>query len=370
MCDSHYKREILNKSTQPKTLLFDKLDCSDSGGGIPVNTGFYGVDDLKRLPGNLHDDIDTIILPPNVRGKASKDHHWGGGTGYYGPGGIIYLNKVTPGTNRISNLSLWRSGDSWDTHLRKCCLQMSGKGPSNCGDWYNSMSKCNTVMDKHLKGYSADSLAQKYKDPTYFRWKNKIISWFQNKVSNDNKLKLRCCQNDPKFNEKLCGHYWGNTHDSSCDSVLVNHCNNNWKTDDRCGCLLPTSEYDGTVYGMGVECLDGRCTSHPNPYQTYAQRTALCNITAVDCRALLDLQASEGGVANVGDVTIQQECSKYDLPNPEPPIIDPEPKITPESVFNEEGNTKTYIIGGIILVIMLVLFIALGIVLFYLLFKR
>lgn len=370
MCDNVYQ-DMLNSSNQPGVMFYRRKNC-DTDGPYFSRTSTTDIPDLSERTFNnkkFQNNLSSIVVPPNRSVRIYDKVNYEGKYANLDKGPHAKLSNY--GLNDdVSSFKIFSRG-SWDDHILDCCLQKNNS--NDCGDYYTSTSKCSNVMDNYFNKYDLDKLAKKYGQSRFVRWKNKIKDVFMQKLNKDSDAKLRCCQNDSKFNKDLCGNYWGSTHDGSCDSLLIDYCGNNWKNDERCGCLLPRSEYESNVYDMGVECLDGRCTSFPNPYQTYNQRTNPCNLSLVDCRTLLDLAATEGGLANVGDVTIQKKCGQYALepepvPEPEPePVPEPEPIPEPEPVpVSESDYTYWYIGGGLILVVFIFL-IALGFVLYYLL---
>ena len=151
VCDSHYKN-MLSSNQEPKARIYDNDDCTGGWGYkqlIPNKT--YYVNDLKNM--KAHDKINTVILPPHLKGKASKNSNWGGGVVYFNPG-VTNLKKTSIGNNEISNIKTWASKD-WSRHLEDCCL---GKGDNNkCGPFLGSSDGGSVACDSIIHNMCSKS---------------------------------------------------------------------------------------------------------------------------------------------------------------------------------------------------------------------
>ena len=196
----------------------------------------------------------------------------------------------------------------WDAYRARCCLGLNSK--DNCNNAYSpSTVTCNKFMeDTYYKDKSPWILKNYYNDSKHkLYYKNLLKNIFQNEIKDNYSIRTECCKGNTTFGSDLCGPYWGPSHDGSCDDVYKYAlCSvDKWKTEPKCGCLLPSSEYNEFVRSVGPECIDERCRA-PGVWQTKAQREKSCNI--VDCRQILDISAEGGSLVNIDSVQFEQKC--------------------------------------------------------------
>ena len=134
-------------------------------------------------------------------------------------------------------------------------------------------------------------------DRSRFRKRCRKVRW-------DPSFRIPCCLGKVSNPDRDCHPDWC-FESRACDSTISNYC----KTpagmrDPACGCLLPQSEYEGTQLFGPPECVDKRCASNPQAYQTERQRNRVCNIT--NCVIGGDLSIE--GENNLDTEIIAQQC--------------------------------------------------------------
>jgi len=135
-------------------------------------------------------------------------------------------------------------------------------------------------------------------DTSRFRKRCRKVRW------DANTFQIPCCLGRTSNQNANCHPDWC-FESKACDTVVSNYCKTpQGMKDPKCGCLLPQSEYENTLLYGPPECVDKRCASNPQAYQTERQRNRVCNIT--NCVIGGDVGIS--GENNLDTEIIAQQC--------------------------------------------------------------
>ncbi len=133
-------------------------------------------------------------------------------------------------------------------------------------------------------------------DTSRFRKRCRKTQW-------DQRNRLNCCLGAVN-NDTACSPEWC-FESKACDTVISNFCRNPANHGNpKCGCLLPQSAYEETLAYGPPECVDKRCASNPQAYQTERQRNRRCEIT----NCIIGGDVSIGAENNLDTQIIAQQC--------------------------------------------------------------
>lgn len=148
---------IVNSTSQPEVIIHANNDCD--GHRDTAKPGTYDRDDLEKMTSNMDNDINVMIVPPNMEVKICGDENLNKcADDRIGPG-IITIESTDIDKNDISSFKVYQNGD-WDDHLIDCCLSKGDK--NQCGQFYgaNSSGACDAIMvDYCNKNPSKDECA-------------------------------------------------------------------------------------------------------------------------------------------------------------------------------------------------------------------
>ncbi|BCS83723.1 putative virion-associated membrane protein [Cotonvirus japonicus] len=244
------------------------------------------------------------------------------------PAGYSYSNTNVENGNMIrlvrasdSGNGCWYngSGDGW--------LEIRDNiGPDWRADWIvqiiNTGNNNSNILNygQHFRLLNrAQTENPTFKSPSTFA---SIALWGGNSTNNSilmllpgslDNAKLQCCRDNPIFTQPdYCGNFRGTTCSGQCDDILTNYCAQVTTSDPKCGCLLPSSFYNGTSGMIGPpECIDSRCVG-TDSYRKSTQCKPNCDI--INC----DININDFNGTNVDKIIYYQKCGNQPTPNGPP----------------------------------------------------
>ena len=140
--------KIVNDDKQPKLILHNDDDCG--GSSDDVKKGKYYRDDLEDMKNDMDNDVNVMIIPPNMRALVCADDDLNKcDDDYIGPG-IVHLDSTEVGKNDLSSFEVVET-EPWDHHLIKCCI--SDGDQNECGQFWggSNTGACDDIMLDYCK---------------------------------------------------------------------------------------------------------------------------------------------------------------------------------------------------------------------------